>query len=53
MQRRSESRVAGARFQLLWQTVETANTGPTDNQIRGQLLNLLAAAHQSRETRLF
>src|SRR5215471_6975801 len=24
-----------------------------DNQIRGQLLNLLAAAHQSRETRLF
>src|ERR1700745_1888485 len=53
MQRRSESRGAGARFQLLWQTVETAKPGPADNQIRGQLLNLLAAAHQSRETRLF
>ena len=54
MQRRSESRAASARFRLLWQTVETVNTGPTDNnQIRGQLLNLLAAAHQSRETRLF
>jgi hypothetical protein len=54
MQRRNESRAAGASFQSLWQTVETVNTGPTDNnQIRGQLLNLLAAAHQSRETRLF
>ena len=53
MQRRSESRAAGARFQLLWQTVETANTGPADNQIRGQLLSLLAAARQSRETRVF
>jgi hypothetical protein len=52
MQRQSESRAAGARFQLLWQTVETANTGPADSQIRGQLLSLLAAAHQSRETRL-
>ena len=53
MQRRNESRAAGASFQSLWQTVETVNTGPADNQIRGQLLNLLAAAHQSRETRLF
>src|SRR6516165_5190500 len=53
MQRRNESRVAGAGFQLLWQTIETANTDPADSQIRGQLLNLLAAAHQSRETRLF
>jgi Protein of unknown function (DUF4239) len=47
------SRAAGASFQSLWQTVETVNTDPADNQIRGQLLNLLAAAHQSRETRLF
>ena len=53
MQRRNESRAAGASFQSLWQTVETVNTDPADNQIRGQLLNLLAAAHQSRETRLF
>jgi hypothetical protein len=42
-----------ARFQLLWQTVETVNTDPADNQIRGQLLSLLETAHQSRETRLF
>jgi hypothetical protein len=53
MQRRKRSRTAAARFQLLWQTVETVNTDPADNQIRGQLLSLLAAAHQSRETRLF
>jgi hypothetical protein len=53
MQRRNKSRAAAARFQLLWQTVETVNTAPADNQIRGQLLSLLAAAHQSRETRLF
>jgi hypothetical protein len=53
MQRRKESQVADAKFQLLWQTVETVNTGPTDNQIRDQLLSLLAAAHQSRETRLY
>jgi hypothetical protein len=53
MQRRNESRAAGASFQSLWQTVETVNTDTADNQIRGQLLNLLAAAHQSRETRLF
>src|SRR5689334_23340017 len=53
MQRRSKSRAASARFQSLWQTVETVNTSPADNQIRGQLLSLLAAAHQSRETRLF
>jgi len=53
MQRRNESRVASAGFQSLWQTVETVNTDPADNQIRGQLLSLLAAAHQSRETRLF
>ena len=53
MQRRKESQVADAKFQLLWQTVETVNTGPADNQIRDQLLSLLAAAHQSRETRLY
>jgi hypothetical protein len=53
MQRRKESQAADDRFQLLWQTVETVNTDPADNQIRGQLLSLLAAAHQSRETRLF
>ena len=53
MQRRKESQAADARFQLLWQTVETVNTGPADNQIRDQLLSLLAAAHQSRETRLY
>ena len=53
MQRRMESQAADAKFQALWQTVETANTGPADNQIQGQLLNLLAAAHQSRETRLY
>jgi len=53
MQRRNESRAASAGFQSLWQTVETADTNPADSQIRGQLLNLLAAAHQSRETRLF
>jgi hypothetical protein len=53
MQRRNESQAADARFQLLWQTVETVNTNPADSQIRGQLLNLLAAAHQSREARLF
>jgi hypothetical protein len=53
MQRRKESQAADARFQLLWQTVETVNKDPADNQIRGQLLSLLAAAHQSRETRLF
>ena len=51
MQRRSESQAAGAKFQLLWQTVETVN--PADNQIRSQMLSLLAAAHKSRETRLF
>ena len=48
MQRRKESQAADARFQLLWQTVETVNTDPADNQIRGQLLSLLATAHQSR-----
>jgi len=53
MQRRNKSRTAAARFQLLWQTVETVNADPADTQIRGQLLSLLAAAHQSRETRLF
>ena len=53
MRRRNASQTAGARFQLLWQTVETVNTGPANNQVRGQLLSLLAAAHQSRETRLF
>jgi hypothetical protein len=53
MQRRNESRAAGASFQVLWQTVETVKTDPADNQVRGQMLNLLATAHQSRETRLF
>jgi hypothetical protein len=53
MQQRNESRVASASFQAFWQTVETVNTDPADNQVRGQMLNLLATAHQSRETRLF
>jgi hypothetical protein len=53
MQRRNQNRTASASFQSLWQTVATVNMNPADNQIRGQLLNLLAAAHQSRETRLF
>jgi hypothetical protein len=53
MRRRNQSEVAVARFQALWQTVETVNSHPTDNQVRGQLLNLLAVAHQSRETRMF
>jgi hypothetical protein len=53
MQRRRESQAADAKFQALWQTVETVNAGPADNQIRDQLLSLLAAAHQSRETRLY
>jgi len=53
MRRRNVSQAAGSRFQLLWQTVATVDTDPADNQIRGQLLSLLAAAHQSRETRLF
>jgi hypothetical protein len=52
MQRRKESQAADVRLQLLWQTVETVNTDPADSQIQGQLLSLLAAAHQSRETRL-
>src|SRR5215831_7871190 len=53
MRRRNHSQAAVARFQLLWQTVATVNMDPADNQIRGQLLSLVAAAHQSRETRLF
>jgi hypothetical protein len=53
MQQRNESRVASASFQALWQTVETVKTDPEDSQVRGQMLNLLATAHQSRETRLF
>jgi len=48
-----ESQTADARLQSLWQAVETVNTDPADSQIRGQLLSLLAAAHQSRETRLY
>ena len=51
MRRRNASQAAVARFQLLWQTVETVD--PADNQVRSQLLSLLAAAHRSRETRLF
>jgi hypothetical protein len=53
MQQRNESRVASASFRALWQTVETVKTDPEDSQVRGQMLNLLATAHQSRETRLF
>jgi Protein of unknown function (DUF4239) len=53
MQQRSESQTADTRFQSLWQAVETVDTDPADSQIRGQLLSLLATAHQSRETRLY
>jgi hypothetical protein len=53
MQRPNKGQDASAKFQLLWQTVETVKMDPADSQIRGQLLSLLAAAHQSRETRLF
>src|SRR5215467_9971890 len=53
MQQRRESRAADAKFQSLWHTVETVNSDPADNQVRGQMLSLLAAAHQSRETRLY
>lgn len=53
MQRRKESRAADAKFQSLWHTVEMVNTDATDNQVQGQMLSLLAAAHQSRETRLY
>lgn len=53
MRQRNESRVADTRFQSLWQTVATINTDATDSQVRGHLLSLLAAAHQSRETRLY
>jgi len=53
MRQRNESQAADIRFQSLWQTVETINTGVADNQVRSHLLSLLAAAHQSRETRLY
>ena len=53
MQQRNESQTADTRFQSLWQAVETVDTDPADSQIRGQLLSLLATAHQSRETRLY
>ena len=53
MQHRNESRAASSSFQVLWQAVESVNADPADDRVRGQLLNLLAAAHQSRETRLF
>jgi hypothetical protein len=53
MQQRNESQTADTRFQSLWQAVETVDTDPADSQIRGQLLSLLAIAHQSRETRLY
>ena len=53
MRQRNESRAADARFQSLWQTAETINTDAVDGQVRGHLLSLLAAAHQSRETRLY
>jgi hypothetical protein len=53
MRQRHESLAADTRFQLLWQTVETVNADAADSQVRGHLLSLLAAAHQSRETRLY
>jgi hypothetical protein len=53
MRQRNESQAADAKFQSLWQTVETINTDVVDSQVRGHLLSLLAAAHQSRETRLY
>ena len=53
MQQRNESQTADGRFQSLWQAAETVDMDPADGQIRRQLLNLLATAHQSRETRLF
>jgi len=53
MQERNESQTADIRFQSLWQAVEKVDTDPADSQIRGQLLSLLATAHQSRETRLY
>ena len=53
MRRRDESRAADGRFQSLWQTVETIDADAVNNQVRSQLLSLLAAAHQSRETRLY
>ena len=53
MQQRNESQTADGRFQSLWQAAETVDMDPADSQIRGQLLNLLATAHQSRETRLY
>ena len=53
MQRRNDSPAAVASFQSLWQTIETINSNPASNQVHGQLLTLIATAHQSRETRLF
>ena len=53
MQQRNESQTADGRFQSLWQAAETVDMDPADSQIRRQLLNLLATAHQSRETRLY
>jgi hypothetical protein len=53
MRQRNESRAAGAYFQSLWQTVATVKMEPADTQIRGEMLTLLGAAHESRETRLF
>ncbi len=53
MERRIESRAAGQQFQSLWSTAATANAGFSGEQVRGQILDLLADTHQSRETRLF
>jgi hypothetical protein len=53
MRQRNESQTADTRLQSLWQAVETVDMDPADSQIRGQLLSLLATAHQSRETRLY
>ena len=53
MRQRNESQAADIKIQSLWQTVETINTDWMDSQVRGHLLSLLAAAHQSRETRLY
>ena len=53
MRQRNESRVTASYFQSLWHTIETAKMNSADTEIRGQMLTLLGAAHQSRETRLF
>lgn len=51
MQNRHDSPAAMEQFQRLWGEVVTLPTA--DAVTRGQMLSLLATAHQSRETRLF